>query len=74
VAETLAGRAPKPHERTVSILEAAEAVGVSRRCIYYWIAEGRIDWIRTAGGGVRIYWWSLWRDRDGRAFPEDVAR
>lgn len=38
---------------TVSILKACELAGVSRRTIYNWIASGKLEWVRTAGGGVR---------------------
>ena len=38
---------------TVSIPKACELVGVSRRTIYNWIASGKIQYVRTAGGSVR---------------------
>jgi excisionase family DNA binding protein len=47
--------------RTVSITQAAELVGVSRRTIYNWMAAGRLEYCRTAGGAVRIVVDSLWR-------------
>lgn len=74
MAATLAGRPPRLDERTVSARKACEAVGVGMRTLRTWMATGKVDYVRTAGGAVRIYWWSLWRDRDGRAFPQDVAR
>lgn len=73
MAATLAGRAPEHDERTVSIKKACDATGVGTRTIRTWMASGKVDYVRTAGGAVRIYWWSLWRDRDGSAFPKDVA-
>ena len=48
--------------KTVSIPRACEMVGVSRRTIYNWIAGGKIQYIRTAGGSVRIFVDTLWRD------------
>lgn len=48
--------------KTVSIPKACELVGVSRRTIYNWIAGGKIQYIRTAGGSVRIFEDTLWRD------------
>ena len=48
--------------KTVSIPKACELVGVSRRTIYNWIASGKIQYIRTAGGSVRIFEDTLWRD------------
>ena len=48
--------------KTVSIPRACELVGVSRRTIYNWIAGGKVQFIRTAGGSVRIYADTLWRD------------
>ena len=53
---------------TVSIMKACEAVGVSRRTIYNWLASGKIEYVRTAGGSVRIFVDSLWRD------PNDTNR
>ena len=46
---------------TVSIPRACELVGVSRRTIYNWMAGGKVQYVRTAGGSVRIYADSLWR-------------
>jgi excisionase family DNA binding protein len=37
-------------------------VGVSRRTIYNWIASGKVEYVRTAGGSVRIFVDTLWRD------------
>ncbi len=43
-------------------MKAAEIVGVSRRTIYNWLASGKLEYVRTAGGSVRIFADSLWRD------------
>ena len=52
-----------PVERkTISIMKACELVGVSRRTIYNWLSAGKIEYVRTAGGSVRIFVDSLWRD------------
>lgn len=48
--------------KTVSIPKACELVSVSRRTIYNWIASGKIQYIRTAGGSVRIFEDTLWRE------------
>jgi excisionase family DNA binding protein len=48
--------------QAVSIMKAAQLVGVSRRTIYNWLASGKLDYVRTAGGSVRIFVDSLWRD------------
>jgi excisionase family DNA binding protein len=37
-------------------------VGVSRRTIYNWISAGKVEYVRTAGGAIRIFADSLWRD------------
>ena len=58
--------------KTVSINRASELVGVTRRTIYNWLSSGKLEYVRTAGGAVRIYVDSLWRDP--RAIVEsDVA-
>ena len=48
--------------KTLSIAKACELVGVSRRTIYNWIAGGKVEYVRTAGGSVRIFVDTLWRD------------
>ncbi len=48
--------------KTTSIMKACELVGVSRRTIYNWIASGKVEYVRTAGGSVRIFVDTLWRD------------
>jgi len=58
--------------KTVSIPRACELVGVSRRTIYNWIAGGKIQYVRTAGGSVRIFADTLWRRADGQG--EDADR
>lgn len=49
-------------------MKACETVGVSRRTIYNWLSSGKVEYIRTAGGSVRIFADTLWRDpqRGGR--------
>ena len=47
---------------TVSIPRACELVGVSRRTIYNWINDGKVQYVRTAGGAVRIFADTLWRE------------
>ena len=48
--------------KTVSIPRACDVVGVSRRTIYNWITSGKVQYVRTAGGSVRIFEDTLWRD------------
>src|SRR6059036_1710508 len=54
--------------KTISIMKACELVGVSRRTIYNWLSSGKIEYVRTAGGSVRIFVDTLWRD------PNDTNR
>lgn len=49
------------NRETVSIARAGELVGVSRRTIYNWIADGKVQYVRTAGGAIRIFSDTLWR-------------
>ena len=59
-----------PVERqTVSIMKACEMVGVSRRTIYNWIAANKVEYLRTAGGSIRIFVDTLWREPDGTKHP-----
>jgi excisionase family DNA binding protein len=55
--------------KTISIMKACELVGVSRRTIYNWISGGKVQYVRTAGGSVRIFEDTLWRD--GASAPSD---
>ncbi len=48
--------------QTLSIMKACEAVGVSRRTIYNWISAGKVEYVRTAGGSIRIFTDTLWRE------------
>jgi excisionase family DNA binding protein len=57
--------------KTISIMKACELVGVSRRTIYNWIAGGKVEYVRTAGGSVRIFVDTLWREP---ARPADLVR
>ena len=41
--------------RRVNIVKAAEIAGVDRRTIYNWMQAGRVEYVRTPTGGVRIY-------------------
>ncbi len=64
-----------PVERkTISIMKACELVGVSRRTIYNWLSSGKIEYVRTAGGSVRIFADTLWRDpqRSDRAVAQNT--
>jgi excisionase family DNA binding protein len=63
-----------PVERqTVSIMKACEMVGVSRRTIYNWIAAGKVEYVRTAGGSIRIFTDTLWRQPDGSSPTSPTA-
>ena len=64
--------------RAISIAQACTSVGVSRRTIYNWIAAGKVEYVRTAGGSIRIFADTLWRDaaapqRPVVATAEDAA-
>jgi excisionase family DNA binding protein len=55
--------------KAISIMKACEQVGVSRRTIYNWISAGKVEYVRTAGGSIRIFTDSLWRDPDSESQP-----
>ena len=55
--------------KTISIMKACELVGVSRRTIYNWLSSGKIEYVRTAGGSVRIFVDTLWRDANNSDRP-----
>jgi excisionase family DNA binding protein len=55
---------------TVSIMKACERVGVCRRTIYNWLQAGKLEYVRTAGGAIRIYTDSLYRPAEPAAGVE----
>jgi len=57
--------------QTVSIMKACEMVGVSRRTIYNWIAANKVEYLRTAGGSIRIFVDTLWRNDDGTYIKQE---
>ncbi len=60
--------------KTISIMKACELVGVSRRTIYNWIASGKVEYVRTAGGSVRIFVDTLWREPETGSGPVTSAQ
>jgi len=40
--------------RSLSMSQAREALGVSRRTLYYWIKRGRLQTVRTSMGSQRV--------------------
>ena len=50
---------------TVSLMKACELVGCSRRTMYNWIAANKVEYLRTAGGSIRVFVDTLWRNPDG---------
>lgn len=46
----------------VSKLTACELASVSVRTMDYWMATGKVEYVRTAGGAPRIFVDTLWRD------------
>lgn len=50
--------------KTVNTVKAAEIAQVTVRTIYNWMRSGRVDYVRTAGNGVRIFVDSLLREVD----------
>jgi excisionase family DNA binding protein len=51
--------------RSVTIDQAAQLLGVSRRTVYYRIREGRLRTIRTLGGSQRVLMESVQEQRHG---------
>lgn len=54
--------------KNVSIMTACELTGVSRRTIYNWMAAGKVEYVRTAGGSVRIFVDTLFLQSDRSPF------
>ena len=39
----------------VNVAQAAAICAVSIRTIYYWVADNRVEYVRTPSGAIRIY-------------------
>lgn len=50
----------------LSVAEAALLAGVCRRTIYNWLTAGKLHYLRTISGRVRIYPDSLFQKRSER--------
>ena len=48
-------RARPEQRRRCNMVQAAEIAGVSRRTIFNWIRAGKVEYVRTPTGSVRIY-------------------
>ncbi len=59
---------------TISINGACSLLDVTRRTIYNWIASGKVEYVRTAGGSVRIFVDTLWRAPDDTAVARSDSR
>ena len=46
---------------TISLMKACDLAAVNRWTIYTWMASGKVEYVRTAGGSIRIFVDSLWR-------------
>lgn len=53
--------APLDKPELLTIMQACQQVGVSRRTIYHWIKSGKLSTVKTAGGRTRIHAHTLWR-------------
>lgn len=64
-----------PQRPSVSIPEACKLARVARRTIYSWLAAGTVEYMRTAGGNVRIFVDTLFRapHPDGWLAEQDSA-
>lgn len=49
------GFVPKENHNLLSIREACNLVGVSRRTMYIWLSEGKLKYKRNAAGHIRIF-------------------
>ena len=58
------------HRETISIMAAAARCGVARRTIYNWIAANKVEYVRTAGGSIRIFVDTLWREPGGEKLAD----
>lgn len=53
----------------LTVEQAREEAGVSRRTIYNWLHAGKLGWRRTVGGSLRIVRDSLFEGYAGPVVP-----
>lgn len=56
--------------KVLTVVEAAAAMGVSRRTVYNWLKLGRLDTTKTPSGRTYIYADSLWKDAPVNKTPD----
>jgi excisionase family DNA binding protein len=60
----------RPDDPSLLIADAAVLLGVSRRTVYYWIGQRRLETVRTRGGSQRVLLSSIARRlREQRGLP-----
>jgi excisionase family DNA binding protein len=52
---------PTTAKPTVNVQQACEAVGVSRRTLYNWMRDGKVQYVENAGGKRRVIYETLWK-------------
>ena len=67
---------PTKQRESVGVTMAARMAGVSVGTMSKWVAKGRVDSVRTAGGTVRIFTDTLYREPPGapQTYAEGKAR
>ena len=58
--------------KTVSIITATELTGMSRRAIHSWVQNDKVEYVRTAGGSVRIFLDTLFRTPNMQPIDQDI--
>ncbi len=62
--------AQRSDDPSLLITDAAVLLGVSRRTVYYWIRQRRLETVRTRGGSQRVLLSSIARRlREARGLP-----
>lgn len=64
---------PRTIRETITIQSAMTRAGVSRRTIYNWLRDGKVEYVRTAAGSVRIFADTIFRTADRQRFPRGPA-
>lgn len=59
-------------EKVLTINEVCKQFGVSRRTVHAWIEHQKVTYVKTPGGGVRIFEDSLWKYTKGYDSQESV--
>jgi hypothetical protein len=59
------------NRQLLNIQQVVTRMKVSRRTVYYWIAKGKVEWVKAAGGRTFIFADSLFHEPSVTVTPKE---